>query len=200
MFYYDYSNLQVSKVQNRTVIVENAAAAKLYGAELELTAFLTDALQVDGSIAYLHSEYEDFESQDPGDFNPFDPTFSPPALDLSGNQLYQAPEWTANAGIQHEWTFDSGSLAARGELNYVSRNYFTAFNADILSQPSYTKLNAFLTWRSADGPWSATAYGRNLTDETIKASGLMGAIDYGGPAVGTYAPPREFGIQLGYEF
>ena len=60
MFYYDYSNLQVSKVQNRTIIVENAAEAELYGAELELTARLPKGFQVDGAASWLHSEYKDF--------------------------------------------------------------------------------------------------------------------------------------------
>src|SRR3546814_7131857 len=32
-FYYDYANLQVSKVINSTVLTENAAEAELYGAE-----------------------------------------------------------------------------------------------------------------------------------------------------------------------
>ncbi len=196
LFYYDYSNLQVSKVQNRTIIVENAAEAELYGAELELTARLPKGFQVDGAASWLHSEYKDFQSQDPGDFNPFDPGYVPPVLDLSGNRLYQAPEVTANLGVEYQRPFAGGTLSLRGEADYVSRDYYTAFNSNILSQPANTKYNAFLTYAGPGDRWSATLYGRNLTDETTRANGLMGAIDYGGPAVGGMTPPRTYGLQF----
>src|SRR3546814_2689852 len=58
-FYYDYANLQVSKVINSTVLTENAAEAELYGAELEATFIPVDGFQLDGSVSYLHSEYKD---------------------------------------------------------------------------------------------------------------------------------------------
>jgi iron complex outermembrane receptor protein len=199
MFYYDYSNLQVSKVQGRTIVVENAASAELYGVELEFTLLATPHLQIDGAASYLHSEYEDFESQDPGDFDPFDPSYVPPSRDLSGNQLYQAPNYTANVGVEYDWRIGSGSLVARGEMNYVSRNYYTAFNADILSEAANTRFNAFLSYVGGNQRWSATLYARNITDEVTKANALMGAIDYGGPAVGVLTPPRTYGVQIGFQ-
>ncbi|WP_158682285.1 TonB-dependent receptor [Sphingopyxis sp. MG] len=192
-FYYDYSNLQVSKVINSTVVTENAASAVLYGGELELTVLPTDALQFDGSLSYLHSRYKDFQSLDPGR----------PALgeqDLDGKRLTQAPRVTINAGAQYRFDLGSGSLTARGEMNYTSRVYFTAFNDPRVGQAGNVKANAFLTYRPDGQSWIASVFVRNITDKVTRANGLVGSAVYGSPVNGSVSPPRTFGAQFRYEF
>ncbi len=190
-FYYDYSNLQVSKVINSQVITENAASASLYGAELELTAVPADGLQFDGTFSYLHSEYEDFRSLDPGR-----PALG--VLNLEKNTLIQAPKYTANVGAQYSWPIASGEVTLRGELNYASRVFFTAFNVDSVGEAPNTKFNAFLSWSDDDGHWSASIFGRNLTDKVTRANGLVSSATYGSPITGSVSAPRTFGITLGY--
>ena len=191
-FYYDYSNLQVSKVINSSVITENAASAALYGAELELTVLPTRSFQVDGSLSYLHTEYKDFSSLDPAR-----PTLG--VLNLDGNRLIQAPEVTVNAGAQYAWSAGTGDLTLRGEVNYASRIFFTAFNVDSVGQGPNAKFNAFLTWNS-HGHWTATAYVRNIGDKVTRANGLVSSAVYGSPITGSVSPPRTFGATLAYHF
>src|SRR3546814_5688228 len=41
-FYYDYKNLQVALVKQTTIITQNAASARTYGAEIEVQAKIGD--------------------------------------------------------------------------------------------------------------------------------------------------------------
>jgi iron complex outermembrane receptor protein len=120
-------------------------------------------------------------------------------LNLEGNRLTQAPTVTVNAGAQYSWPVGRGDLLLRGELNYTSRVYFTAFNVDSVGQAANVKFNAFLTWTKGDGHWSATAFVRNIGDKVTKANGLVSSAVYGSPITGSVSPPRTFGVTVGYK-
>lgn len=192
-FYYDYANLQVSKVINSTVLTENAAEAELYGAELEATVLPVDDLQFDGTFSYLHSKYKDFSSLDPGR-----PALG--VLTLDGNRLIQAPKFTFNLGGQYTWRPSVGEITLRGEINYMSRIYFTAFNQNTVSQPGNTKFNAYLSFVDNDGHWNASLFIRNITDKQTIANALVNSATFGSSVTGSLAPPRTFGIRVGYSF
>ena len=192
-FYYDYSNLQLAKVVNNSVVTENAGAAILYGGEAEVTFLPFNGLQLDGVLSVMHSEYRDYSSVDPGR----------PALglqNLEGNSLVQAPDVTLTAGAQYSFAGLGGEIKLRGELNYRSKVYFTAFNVDSIAEPKNTKFNAFLTWTSDDGHVSATVFGRNLTDKITKTGGIVNSASFGTPLSGSISPPRTFGVTVGYNF
>ncbi|KQX19438.1 hypothetical protein ASD39_16165 [Sphingomonas sp. Root50] len=192
-FYYDYSNLQVSKVINSSVVTENAASADLYGGELELTAIPAEGVQFDGTMSYLFSKYKDFSSLDPAR-----PALG--VLDLEGNRLTQAPKWTINAGAQYSWPMAGGELTVRGELNYVSRVFFTAFNVNSVGQKGNSKFNAYLNFADDDNHWSASLFVRNITDKVTFANGLVSSAVFGSPITGSVSPPRTFGAMVGYRF
>ncbi|MBU3077648.1 TonB-dependent receptor [Sphingomonas quercus] len=190
-FYYDYSNLQLAKVVNNNVVTENAGAAIIYGGEAEVTFLPFTGFQLDGALSVMHSEYRDFSSVDPAD-----PNLG--LQDLEGHRLVQAPDVTLTAGAQYGFAGPGGEIRIRGELNYRSRVYFTAFNIDSVGQARNTKFNAFLTWTSDDGHVSATIFGRNLTNKITKTGGLVNTVDFGSPISGSISPPRTFGFTLGY--
>jgi len=62
-FYYDYSDLQVSKIINRTSFNENTDA-EIYGAEAEFVWAPTNALTLNANFSYLHTEVSGFDSID----------------------------------------------------------------------------------------------------------------------------------------
>ena len=191
VFYYRYSDLQVTKVVNTQTITENAATARLYGLEEQITLIPAAHVQIDANLGLLHSEYLRFESADPAR-----PNLG--TINLAGNKLYEAPEVTVNLGAQYDWDLPGGDLKLRGETNYVSRNYFTAF--DTISQGGNVKYNAFLTFEDKTGAWTATVYGRNLTNKLTVDNALISSGIYGFPITGTIAPPRTFGAVVGYGF
>ena len=189
-FYYDYTNLQVTQVIGITAVTQNAATAKIYGGEAEITAKLIPSLQLDLAASYLHGRYDQY-------VGPSAVQSNLPSVDFSGRTLTNAPTVSGHAAATYTHEVTRGSLSARGELEFSSRVYFTPDNVDLLSQGSYAKGNIFLTYTS-DEKWHATAFLRNLSDKTTRTSGNVNTPVLGSPARGSVAPPRTFGVEVGY--
>ena len=65
-------------------------------------------------------------------------------------------------------------------------------------QDSYFSLNASLTYTTRDNRYYLTAFGTNLTDETVVANSFQPP--FGSFVVGTLRPPRLYGLRLGARF
>src|SRR3546814_1223232 len=63
-FYYDYTDLQVGKVESTSTVLENAATATIYGAEVELQARPVERVQLDANAAWLHARFDSYERRD----------------------------------------------------------------------------------------------------------------------------------------
>ncbi len=197
-FYYDYTNLQVSKVVGTQIVVENAASSIVYGMENEITIVPVDNFQVDIAAAWLHSKYKGFVTADPARPELVTPENPTGAVVLDGNQLTQAPALSVNVGAEYRLDVGDGRLSLRGEVNYQDRVYFTPFNIKAVSRPANTKINAFLTYEGAN--WTASLWGRNLTNKTTIGNALINSGLFGFPITGTLDPPRTYGIEIGYRF
>ncbi|MDX3933825.1 MAG: TonB-dependent receptor, partial [Stenotrophomonas sp.] len=149
-FYYEYTDLQVGKVINNLIGLENAATATIYGAELEIHARPVDSLRADLSFSYLNAKFDEYISADnfrpAGDGVTVDPVTGAPAFNLAGNTIPQAPEFTIFAGAEYLMEVPFGTFSLRGEVLWTDRVYFSAFNRTNVSQPSRTILNAFLNF------------------------------------------------------
>ena len=220
-FYYEYEDIQVTQVQAfpgiaaTTAVVANAAAAELYGLEFELRAILTENVSVDVGASWIPTaEYKEFVTVDALDLRSVDqnPATTPPPLDLSGNRLNRAPEFSGVIGLNY--TDELGSnweVDARLEYYFVDDLAFSpferpnAFNAAIFPglvedagiQDGYGLLNAYLNFDYGES-WTIRLYGKNLADEYY----FIGKIDNSGPQHihGDFGRPREGGVQLVYRF
>ncbi|MFK7975999.1 MAG: TonB-dependent receptor [Halioglobus sp.] len=192
-FYYDYSDLQISFVDEGSVVsTVNAAAAENYGAEIELAANLGNGFTIDFFGTYLSAEYEEFVN---GDYaNGFALT------DLSGNTLPNAPEYTAKLGITYETEVGDGTLRVHGEVYYQDEVYFTEWNREDAYQDSYELLNANIDYAFADGDWLISVWGRNLGDEEIISNNIITAPLYDSLRVGSVLPPRTIGASVRFQF
>jgi iron complex outermembrane receptor protein len=191
-FYYDYKNLQVSQVVGAAVLIQNAASAVLYGMEAEVSARPVDGLNLSGNLSLLHSEYKDFVSADPARAG-----LGP--INLAGNKLTQSPKYTLNLSADYTVRSAIGDFNLRGETRFVGKTYFTQYNLDHTAQPSYSLFNAFLNWKGENG-LTAGAFIRNIGNKRIISSALVGSGLVGFPFVGTFEPPRTYGVTLGYQF
>jgi iron complex outermembrane recepter protein len=192
-FYYDYKNLQVQQIIGNTIETSNAASAHVYGAEAEITAVPFDPLTVTGLFSWLHARYVNYFGADPA------LPLATANSNFSGKALDNAPDFTAHFSVEYMWHIPSGTLALRGEADYSSKFYFAPDNFAVLSQGAYTKGNGFLTYNDARN-WYATAFVRNVSDAATKTSAIVNTPLDGNPVQGTYAPPRTFGVELGYRF
>jgi iron complex outermembrane receptor protein len=190
IFRYNYRDLQVRALVSGIISgVTNAAKATVQGAEVEFSARPAAGLTLDLAGAYLDAKFDDFPTTNP-DISPT------AAVNLRGNRLPRAPEWTVTAGAGYTFGLgNSGSLLTRVDWQFQSRTFFDEFNEPTRSQKPFSTLAARVAWTSADQRWSAALWGRNLTDVDYITNALRSAGTYG--TAHHYAPPRPFGITLG---
>jgi iron complex outermembrane recepter protein len=191
-FYYDYTDLQVGRVEELSPVTENAASARNMGLEFEIHSRLTDNLGVDFFATYLDAEFTEFTTKEP----------NRPQLgvqDLSGNRLINAPEFTYRLGLNYSVpVMTAGNLGLRAELSWVDDVYFTEFNNSDAFQEAYSMVNASARYEGSNGHWSVELWGRNLSDETVKANNIVGSFLYAFPQFGSLLPPRTYGVSFGY--
>lgn len=193
-FFYDYQNLQISFVdETSTVSTVNAAEAENYGAELELNFMVTEGFSVDFFATYLSAEYKEFVN---GDYaNGF------ALVDLSGNTLPNAPEYTFKLGATYEVPVGNGNLRLRGEAYYQDDVFFTEWNRADAVQDGYGLINANADYSfGPDGRYMLSFWGRNLSDEEVISNNIITAPLYNSLRVGSMLPPRTFGVTGSYAF
>ncbi|WP_405237108.1 TonB-dependent receptor [Lentisalinibacter orientalis] len=220
-FYYDYTDLQVSTFQDGLTVTTNAADATVWGAEFELSASPIPALVVNASIGYLNTEFEEFLSafgRCPADATPAE--LAGPCMgvgpgetrvvDVSGNNLQNAPEWKGNVNGTYTVGLRSGAeVRIFGQVSYQSELFHTQFNDPLIGQDATTLVDGRVAWVSADGNWELAAYGKNLTDEEYFQNTVrFTSLSEGNPAdrfnigagLGYPAPGRSWGVEATLRF
>lgn len=192
-FYYDYNNLQLTVLKLSPTpgpVTLNAAKARVYGAEAEITAIPTDDLKIGLNLAWLHTEYQQLEDTS---------QLTGMLTDLSGNQFTSAPKYKAIGDIAYTFHPGFADVTPRAELSYTSRVQFSQFNYDFQSQAPRWELNLYLDFVRKDD-WTVSLFGRNVTNKLYYVSSVLSAPFFGSPVVGIPAPPRTFGISVTKHF
>lgn len=121
-------------------------------------------------------------------------------VDVSGNELSNAPSLTFNGGVDvTAMDSDSGKLSLHGDVSYSSSQYFEVLNVPRLQQGSYAILGAHIDYETADGRWNASIWGKNLGNKfyfTSRVDLLAGfGFDYN-----HISAPRTYGVTVGHKF
>ena len=196
-YYNDYRNFQVAIGYPAFPIfgieLNNANPTKIYGMEAQAEAVFGD-LAIDAGIGLQHSELGTFFATDPRAVSglPCDPATGPASIsciNLAGKRQTYAPNFTFNIGVQYAFRLDDGdTLTPRLNFGHVSEQWATLFEnrarGDLVEARDI--LGAQVAWRH--GPYIASVYGSNLTDQHYVA-----AVNSGLRFVG---PPRQFGVRL----
>ncbi|WFL76290.1 TonB-dependent receptor [Altererythrobacter arenosus] len=201
IFYYDYTNLQAQDSVANQPIIRNVGKARVLGFEFESYAKVSDTLRLEANATRLDATFTDGELTEP--LVPAALTEAPGSVlrDLDGLRLPRAPKWKFGGAVQ--WNGDvsnGGNLVARLAYNWQSKIYFTIFNIEAASEPSYGLLDARLAYTGASGWWSVTAFGKNLTNETYFTNQILTGTVYGAEFVGPLGPPRTYGIEVSVRF
>ncbi|MEG1453224.1 TonB-dependent receptor [Brevundimonas sp.] len=240
-FYYDYTNYQVSQIQDRIALNENFDAESM-GLEFEAIYNVTPNFRIDGNLGILKTRIADGEqsidimdrtqgnddwvvvrpwAQVPsncvaprkyvekivsagrtnmtnalsalcgGGFlaGTFDPTFpwgqkhnltygftylpfkeAPNGgrgfyADLGGNELPNAPRWTANVGAQYTWNLTGSDVTLRGDYYRQADSYFRVNNTEYDEIRGWDNLNITVTWEVAASNLLLQAYVKNVFDD-----------------------------------
>jgi iron complex outermembrane receptor protein len=87
------------------------------------------------------------------------------ARDESGTPLERAPEWQVIGGFDYEAALTEKFHLVLGSSAQHSSSYRTPIgDRPDFTQPSYTKLNAYITLKDAEDRWEVSLIGNNLND------------------------------------
>lgn len=179
-FYTDFTDLQVELLDdvNLTLVVANAADATIKGLEYEVRVLPTNWLTLFAAGSFLETEYKDY----------IDPLRN---IDYSGNKLQRTPDYqfTIGADIDHRLTDNLNFIAALN-YSYQDQIFWGPDNRNI--EGGYGLLNGRLGIAAADGRWTFSLWGKNMTDELYRVS----IIPFVGDEVSVFGTPQTYGVRL----
>jgi outer membrane receptor protein involved in Fe transport len=123
------------------------------------------------------------------------------AVDVTGNELPQAPNWKFSIGGQYTHDFDNGMNAVfRVDYAFTGDQWSRSFNSPIDNIPSYGITNAQVQLNGNDDRWFVRAFVQNVFDNdaitgqyvTDPSSGLFTNI--------FTLEPRRYGLAAGIRF
>jgi iron complex outermembrane recepter protein len=193
IFYEDYRNLQVTQAVTAngqtSGVTANAAAARIYGTEIEGQWNLSSRDHLDGFFTYLHATFTNY----PGAIDQF---YGITYANLAGNYLAYSPEFTARIKYAHDFALPNGGLLTPSAATYwQSVNYLRPFDLPIDRVGAYSKTTLDLSYRDPSGHWKASAYVYNLENNAIRNDAIPVSEYYS-----SYDPPRTYGVRASYEF
>jgi iron complex outermembrane receptor protein len=210
-FFSDYSDILRTRVENdasgvHQLVTRNATRADIHGVEMEWhwKPGVADSLQA--VLTYLVAEYDDYPTVDTQYYLPADP--QTPVINLRGNRLPFAPEYTAALVYEHSFRLPSGArLVPRLQSKYQSEMFLTDFNRPSDAQRAYTRTDVSLRYESRQ-PWLIEAFVLNLEDEAVKNNvdlranqpGAGGVAGFPGVARAFFDAPRTWGLRASYRF
>ena len=194
-FYYDFEGYQATFVRGSEVSarLQNAGDVEIFGAEAELKWLVTDDLFVDLGLSYLDNEIVSSEVV-------LVPLEGGAAATIEGNKVTNAPEWSFNGRVRYELPLTAGFRPyIQGDFKYVDDHFLEPNNRLILKEDGYFLLNGRLNFEQESGPWHASAWVRNITDEEYLSSGqdIIVALGFAHRIQGM---PRTYGVEVGYRF
>lgn len=175
---------------NSAVSLQNAASARIYGADADIYAALGSDFQLQAGLSWIHSRYTSFPRAE---------IYIPRATggnqltigDASGNPLPRTPEFSGNVGLSFDHRMaDESRLFASANL-YVTDAIFWAPGARVKTG-GYGVLNGTLGYALPGDVFSIEAFGRNLTD-TRYANYVVPSANADRTS---YAPPRTYGVRF----
>jgi len=207
-YYYDYKDLQV-QVQAGTgaAITINAAAARIYGFDVDSQWRATPELTFSAGLSLLDAKYKSFPNAyvlrpKPalpviglnGNFPTNAANGYPNGVDVSGNTLPRAPKATVTLVGDYTRDFGPGTWNLNVTLFYTTKVFFDS--DERVNQPAYALVNANTSWRPAGSNYKFEAWVKNLTNKTyISSTFLQDSADVVG-----YGWKRTFGVSVSYSF
>lgn len=218
-FFYSYEGLQYQATDPEVFQggVGNIPESEIIGAELELSAFLSDSVILDLRLAWLDTEItadhlalDNVQSEAAGNaligqgFNLFSNEIqvarSAAVQNVNGNELAKTPEFTGNIALNWNKSITAGEV--NSSLQYIYRGEFKhrIFNNAVTDTvPSYDVIDLVVGFRPEGKDWRLELIAKNLTDEdgvNARFTDVFGVGATGDELIG----PRQFMARFSMEF
>ncbi|WP_320043738.1 TonB-dependent receptor [uncultured Desulfobacter sp.] len=180
IFYMDIEDTQIPIYDEEQAVwaTGNADSAHSLGAELELTYFLTDNIEVTAALGIIDAEYDDYNNG---------------VVDFHGESITDTPSHSARLGIAY---FNPNGFYARGDvMNMGKVPYYDDADDEFNEVDGYTVANVKIGYRFKG--YDIYAYCKNLTDEEYITNFTSASAV---KSVAGYGDPRTFGIGVRYSF
>ena len=197
-YWYDFKDIQTQVNQQSagsSAVLRNAASATAYGVETEFSALVTQDFTLRAALDWEHGRYNAFPGY--ATFGPGPAGNTPTSVDASGHQMQRAPTWVGTLGAEYRMRLSSGASAnIKLHWFYNGSFFWDASNNPAVREPSYSTLDATLSYVSPSGQWEVAGWGKNLTDKYYHAGVIFNQF---GTDVQD-APPRTYGLSATYRY
>jgi iron complex outermembrane recepter protein len=207
VFKYDLNNAQLSAVGGasnaaRLINVDNV---KGLGFEAEFEARPVDNLSLTAGISYNSAEIDDPNAAISGcaSFGTAICTVTDPFVranpgsagifSIDGNQLPQAPKWSANWTAGYSVPVGGGEIYAFTDWAYRSKVNFFLYTSEEFSDDHMLEGGLRIGYRT--DKWDFAAFARNITND----KSAVGGIDFNN-LLGHVNEPRIWGFEAGVKF
>jgi iron complex outermembrane receptor protein len=184
---------------------ESGGEVDTYGVEVEMNWLLGDAWRIDGTLAYMNSEFGDYEISWVNGLDQFsDRRTDDGNLSLEGMTPALSPEWTASLQVSYDFQLSGGSrLTPLLQMQYSDEYDSFDVNVPGAVQESYTMLDARVTWVSPSQSISLEGYVLNMTEEEVITRSVIfnpGDAPDLGSIQSSWNNPRVWGVSASYNF
>jgi iron complex outermembrane recepter protein len=192
VYFIKWSNIQVQETTSDGAFVfqGNAGDAKVKGAEFELTAHPMQYLSTNLTAAYSDAYLSQGAFGGATGFQ----YLKNDTLGLTGDPIPNVPKVQGSVGFNYRRPIGNGwDGMVASDANYRGRvnAYFTSNQHFNLTLPSYVLVG--LRAGVINGPWSITAFARNLTNRRAEVSAINSSQD---PDALLTVRPRTIGMTL----
>jgi iron complex outermembrane receptor protein len=198
----NYADLQrlLATLVNGVPVTEviNAGQARVSGLELEGEFKVAEPLLLQATFGYTDARYLQFTQQEINGATVV-------TVDLSHNQFYMTPKFTASLAGTYDVPLADGRLRLHGDYTWRDSVQFNVIN-DFNNSGPVGLLGARLAYASQGERWEVALFGSNLLDKQYAYIGgtVLGPVP--GVGVGPFASwqaaadRRLYGLELTYRF
>lgn len=161
IFYYDYKDKQLRGKLSDPVFgvldaLVNVPESSLQGVELSLTYLPIDNLTLNLAASYIDSEITQYSGIG----------LSGSTEDFKGSSIPFSPDFSVSAAVDYGFSLSANwDGFVGGNLNYNDDTYAIIGDAGNARIASYATIDLRAGLRSADGRYTVTLFGQNVTDE-----------------------------------
>lgn len=178
----DYQDLQVRSTRGFDTITNNAGKARIRGVETSIDARVDEHVRLSATYAYTDGKF----------LSLFDR-----GADRSGNRMTRSPRHKLTLSPSFTQPLASGArLEAAIDATFESKVYDDLDNNQIITRKPRSLVDGRLVYDSAEGHWSLSVWGKNLTNDIYKTHQVV----FQGTNLAIYAPPRTVGATLRWKY
>jgi iron complex outermembrane recepter protein len=199
IFYYNYSNMQVSVQDPATGgqdASQNAATSINKGVDLDLAVPIVRNLMATIGMEYLEARYESYPNAAVDNIvdGELDTAAYTKSVDASGNREERSPLLTSTVQLRWLLPISTGNISTTATYYHNSGFYFDAGNE--FQQKSYNLANFYIQYAPQGNRWSVAAWINNAFNATVLGGVATSPYVVGG----FYNDPRLFGLSASVHY